>query len=87
MADRNLNSHSAEVDIYIDCGEFGRIPLSQASSTFVIAESAVKVPPCDAEIVIIIDGRQYERKVKLIHGMDPRSREAMVLSRDSVSPF
>ncbi len=63
------------------------IPLSHASSTFVIAWEAVDLPAGDAEIVFTVDDERYERPVRLVNGMSRGNREAMVLSRDGVSPF
>ena len=79
--------YSAEVGIWIDCGAHGRIALSQASSTFVIAAESRSVPPCDAQIILTVDGRRHSRPVMLVSGMSPANRQATVLSRDDVSPF
>lgn len=75
------------MDLWIECGEFACVPLSQASSTFVIAAAPVQMPACEARIIVTVDGRRYERRVHLINGMSPDNREAMVLSLDGVSPF
>ena len=80
-------NYSASVDIWLDCGELGIVPLSQASSTFVIAAEAVSLPICEARIIMTIDGERYERRVQLINGMSSTCREAMVLAHDGVSPF
>ena len=80
------SGYSADVDIWPDCGPHGRFPLAQAASTFVIAVEALQIPPCDAEIILTIGGTKRTRPVKLVNGMSA-TREAMILSRDSVSPF
>ena len=85
--DGSPKNYSAEVDLWLDCGPHGVVPLSQASSTFVIAATATTVPPCAAMIVLTVDGRRYERPVELVNGMSEVDREAMVLSHDGVSPF
>jgi hypothetical protein len=53
----------------------------------VIATTAANIPACDARIVLTVDGHRHERPVHLVNGMTPTSREAMILSRDGVSPF
>jgi len=85
MGETNPTGYSASVRIWLRCG-FQTIPLSHASSTFVIASQASDLPAGDAEIVFTVDDAKYERAVTL-PGMSRTSREAMVLSRDAVSPF
>jgi hypothetical protein len=87
MSKNDVSNYSAEVDIWLDCGELGIIPLSQASSTFVIADTAIDLPACEARIILKVDSRKYERKVTLVNGMSQTSRQAMILSSDGVSPF
>ena len=84
---QSKSGHSAHVDLWMDCGEHGKVQLSQAADTFVIATNAVSIPPCDARIVITVDGYQFVRPVQLVNGMAAPAREAMLLSQDSVSPF
>jgi hypothetical protein len=79
--------YSADVDLWLDCGHHGKVQLTHASATFVIAAVAVCLPACLATIILTVDGQKYERPVKLVGGMSPNSREAMVLSDDHISPF
>jgi hypothetical protein len=79
--------YSAEVDMWMDCGPHGRVPLRQISSTFVITAEPREMPVCEALIVYTVDGRRYARPVVLVNGMSKPRREVMVLSRDEVSPF
>ena len=88
MSDRqNLPNHSANVTLAMDCGPHGTIRLSQADNTFVIASESASVPPCDARIILTVDGQRYERSVQLISGLSPNSKKATVLASDDVSPF
>lgn len=80
-------NHSAQVDIHMDCGPHGEVPLSQVSSTFVIAATPASIPACRARIILTVDGQRFERAVQLVNGLSPDCREAMVLSHDAVSPF
>jgi hypothetical protein len=80
-----MTSYSAEVDMWLDCGEHGTIPLAQVASTFVIAASPVNLPACIARLILMIDGRQLERRVRLSAGMS--GREAQISAYDEAAPF
>ena len=80
-------SYSAEIDMWLDCGSLGRLPLRQTAPTFVIVAEPRDIPACDAEIVYTIDGRPHRRAVRLVNGVSTQSVETMVLSRDAISPF
>lgn len=80
-------NHSAEIDMWLDCGALGRISLSHVSSTFVVAAEAANIPACDARIILTVDGQQFVRPIKLVQGLSQSCRESMILSRDGVSPF
>lgn len=78
-------NYSSTVDMWMDCGEHGRIPLSQISSTFVISAIPATLPACFARLILIIDGKRLERKIKLVNGM--AGLEAMICSDDDAAPF
>jgi hypothetical protein len=77
-------NHSANIDLWIDCGCHGKVQLSQASERFVIAATPTVIPPCEARIILSIDGFLYERPVQLVDGFSASSREAAVLSPENV---
>jgi hypothetical protein len=79
--------HSAAVDMWLDCGPHGTVPLSHVSSTFVITAAPVSIPKCDARILLAVDGQRFDRHVTLPDGVSPDSREVPVWSRDTVAPF
>jgi hypothetical protein len=88
MPDPSNNfNYSAELSLWIDCGCHGKVPLSQASETFVIASAPTVLPACQARIILSVDGFLYERPVQLVDGFSANSREARVLSDVDVSPF
>jgi hypothetical protein len=81
-------NYSAEVDMWMECGEHGNVPLAQAASTFVISAIPATVPAaCIALIVLMIDGKRLERPVRLVSSLSPESPKAMVSSHDSIAPF
>jgi hypothetical protein len=86
MGEHNPTGYSASVRIWLVAGD-RKIPLSHSSSTFVIAKAPVELPAGDASIVFTIDDEEFTRPITLPNGMTLASREAVVLSRDSVAPF
>jgi hypothetical protein len=80
------DSYSAEVNLWLDCGAHGTVPLTHAAPTFVIAAIEASFPECMARVIVSIDGRRSERSVQLVNGMSPPNREAMILSHDGISP-
>jgi hypothetical protein len=81
------NYYSATTELWLDCGHLGCIPLSQSGSTFIIAVDAIGLPPCEAQVVVKVDGRVHRRAVKLANGLSKSNREAMILSSDGLCPF
>jgi hypothetical protein len=63
------------------------VPLEQAASTFVIAALPVTIPACVARIVLLVDGKRLERHVRLVSGLSPNVRKAMIAAHDDVAPF
>jgi hypothetical protein len=82
-----LKNYSADVKIWMDCGEHGKVPLAHASSTFVIAATPSSVPACSAKIILVVDGERIERPVRLPNGMSADAKEAAISSQDAVAPF
>jgi hypothetical protein len=79
--------HSAEVEMWLECGDHGLVALSQAAPTFVIAAKPVFVPACDARLIMIVDGQRFEHSVQLVNGMTTTRREATICLDESVPPF
>lgn len=79
-----LIPYSSTIDLYLDAGPHGIVPLSQAADTFVIVTTAVRLPPCRARIVLVINGERFDREVDLVRGME--GREGKVRSVDPPIP-
>jgi len=60
-------SHSATVTLTLVIGD-REIPLSQAAHDFVILRDFVDLEPCDAELVMTIDGHVDRTTVHLSQG-------------------
>src|SRR4051794_18193165 len=61
--------YSATVEMWLDCGTLGRIPLAQTADTFVIPSESRDLPTCDACIIMKVDGHVLTRPVTLTRGM------------------
>lgn len=85
MADKS--SYSADVKLWLDCGGHGIVPLAQTGDTFVIAKSPKNIPPCDACVVVSVDGRLLPRNVTVVEGIRIGIAEVAILSRDEIAPF
>ena len=86
-SDRQNPNYSASVSLWLERGPQGRVRLSQASETFVIAAEPTVLPAGPAKIVVDIDGFRYERPVQLVDGFRADTREATVYTDDEVLPF
>ena len=64
-------NHSAEVDIWMDCASGRKFRLLQVSNQFVMADASVTIPAGIANIIVTVDGRSYERRVRLLHDVSP----------------
>ena len=77
--------HSAEVRMWLDCGEHGHIQLSRITPTSVVTRDALNVPAGDADLVVVVDGEEMRTRVHITGSS--RGRVAMVLAVDQVAPF
>lgn len=73
--------------MWLDCGEHGRLELSRISPTHVVARRPKNIPPCHADLVVVVDGREMRSKVEVPNGFHPKRRAALVLPVDLVAPF
>jgi hypothetical protein len=80
-------SHSAVVDMWLDCGIYGRVPLARIRPKTVVASEPCSIPPCDAELVVTVDGVCVRRKVMLTSGFTRGRRIARAISITESAPF
>lgn len=86
MGKFNPTGYSADVQLWLVSDQH-RIPLTHSGDTFVIAANPVEMPPCDAKIIVMVDSVQFERPVRLAHGMSQHIRQTAVHSIDQIAPF
>lgn len=66
-------AYSADVRLHLAVN--GQVTsLSQVGPDSVILETACELPPCSAEVIVKVDGREHRRKVLLPDGASRASR-------------
>ncbi len=70
-------SHSAVVQLTMECGD-ATIRLSQVGPDFVIAKTPIQLAPCEATIIVIVDGNIRRTRVRLPGGMSPSIEETPI---------
>ena len=78
--------HSADVSMWLDCGSYGRVELSRITPTSVVARNPRPVPTGDADLVVVVDGREMRNRVHLAKGFSKKGM-ALILAVDDVAPF
>ena len=74
---------SAEVELELVVGQ-ERLELAQAGPHMVILDRGSctgSLPPCDAEVVMRVDGRPHHRPVRLVEGISPDSTKVKIVNR------
>ena len=66
-------SHSSVVTLELRAGSL-RVPLAQVAHNFAIPREAIELPPCDAEILMTIDGNLTRMPVRLRNGSSTSQR-------------
>ena len=77
VAPASATSHSADVQLVLKVGT-KIYELGQIGPDAVFFASETELPPCDAEVIMTIDGREHRRQVTLPEGANPQSRSARV---------
>ena len=80
-------SHSAYVEAWLDCGEYGRVMLSRVTPKSVVAKAVHEIPPCEADLVVTVDGFRISNRVSLPSGFTKGRRVARAVSVSDVAPF
>jgi hypothetical protein len=80
-------SHSATVEMWLDCRQHGQVPLTRVTPKSVVAKQSHDIPPCSAELVVVVDGRRMRSRVMLTNGFSNGRRVARVLTVDDAAPF
>jgi hypothetical protein len=77
-------NYSAAVDMWLDCYSRGKVRLAHVASSFVIADAGAEVPAGPANIILTVDGRKYERRVRLLDNLSPTNLHSLVEPYDEI---
>ncbi len=81
-------SFSAIVNMWLDCGEHGTIPLARIAPKSVVAKEPRVVPAgTPAVLVVTVDGQTLSTRVLLTNGFTASRLAARALPIDDSAPF
>jgi len=82
----NIFTHSAEVDMLLDCGQYGQSQLSRITPKSVELREPFDAPPCDGTLIVTVDGQTIRRQVRV--SRISRNRSVAIISPVAeVAPF
>ena len=73
--------------MWLDCGPYGKVKLERITPKSVVAKDSHEIPPCDAEIVVTVDGQFVRNQVMLTSGFSNGRRAARVQPRNDSYPL
>ncbi len=73
--------------MYLDCGQYGRAKLKRITPTSVVLWESFDAPPCQADLIVRVDGQERVVRVDVVSGLNRDRLAAMVLPIDNVAPF
>src|SRR3712207_6392709 len=82
-----LESHSATVEMWLDCGAYGVLELSRITPRAVVAKAAREIPPCFADLIVTIDNSMHKVRVNLTGGFRKGRLAARAMPVDDAAPF
>jgi len=54
--------------MWLDCGEHGLMHLSRITPKSVVAKERREIPPCFANLVVVVDGQRVQHRVHVPKG-------------------
>jgi hypothetical protein len=83
-----LGSHSADIEMWLDCGPYGRVVLSRITPKSVVAKAPPRdVPPCLADLIVVVDGHRMQNRVNVTSGFSKGRLAALIQLVGDVAPF
>ncbi len=79
MIDAVYKPHSADVRLTLRVNG-NDYALAKVGPNRVFLRTAVSLPPCDAELIISVDGRISSRQISLPHGASTDSQSVLTVS-------
>jgi hypothetical protein len=88
MAENPYSSHSCDVLMWLEgVAGYERIELSRVTPTSVVLKQRVDAPPCQADLVVSIDGKISRSRVDISSGFSSSRLTVSAFSIDHVAPF
>jgi hypothetical protein len=78
-----FSSHSADVEMWLDCDGHGRVDLSRITPKSVVARLPRDIPACFADLVVVVDGKRLTKRVRV--GGFSKGRAASLIGQ--IAPF
>lgn len=72
------SSHSADVQMWLDCGPHGIVALGRITPKSVVAKHSCDIPPCFADLVVTVDGHRLHSRVNVSTGFSKGRLAALV---------
>jgi hypothetical protein len=65
-----VSGYSATVDLRL-AADGKEWPLAKTGRDYVVPALPFQLPPCDGEVIVIVDGDEHRSKVRLVNGVRP----------------
>jgi hypothetical protein len=81
-----FGSHSSTVEMWIECA-YGIVPLARITPKSVVARERHDIPPCEADLIVAVDGHRIRNRVMLTSGFSRGRLAALVRPVNDSAPF
>ena len=72
--------------MWLECGPHGRVDLSRVTPKAVVAKTPQAIPPCFADLIVVVDGERMQKRVNLPGGFGG-GLAAMIRLVTDAAPF
>jgi hypothetical protein len=83
----NILAHSADVEMWLDCGPHGKSKLRRITRKSVVLSQPFDAPPCEGELIVFVDSKRIVRRVRLGRGVSKSRSMAFAYPVDDTAPF
>ncbi len=73
--------------MWLDCGPHGKSKLSRITPGSVVLRQSFDAPPCEAELVVYVDGKRITRKIWLGRGISKNRNMTFFYPVNGAVPF
>jgi very-short-patch-repair endonuclease len=87
MSIKTLSPHSTEIDIWLELASGQQLSVRRVTPTLLVLAETLDCAPCDASLVVEIDGERHCRSIKLSRGLSAKRTAARFHPNTDVAPF